>query len=96
MKTIVPDPPAERGITTAGLETFLQAGTPPVNLLRVQPGIPVDAAYEHVSILMGYIKHLVREGDMEDDHKLLGAADYLCDMANALLNDIEIAKGERH
>ncbi|MBK5012472.1 DUF3077 domain-containing protein, partial [Pseudomonas sp. S60] len=29
---------------------------------------------------MGYIKHLVREGDMEDDHKFLGAADYLCDM----------------
>lgn len=29
-------------ITTAGVETFLQAGTPPVNLLRVQPGIPVD------------------------------------------------------
>ncbi|MDP9663778.1 UNVERIFIED_ORG: hypothetical protein J2W16_001492 [Pseudomonas cremoricolorata] len=56
----------------------------------------MDAAYEHVSILMGYIKHLVREGDMEDDHKLLGAADYLCDMANALLNDIEIAKGKRH
>ena len=33
---------------------------------------------------------------MEDDHKFLGAADYLCDMANALMNDIEIAKGKAH
>ena len=96
MKTIVPDPPAEHGITTAGVETFLPAGNPSLNMLRVEPGIPVDAAYEHVSILMGYIKHLVREGDMEDDHKFLGAADYLCDMAKALMNDIEIAKNKAH
>lgn len=45
---------------------------------------------------MGYIKHLVREGDMEDDHKFLGAADYLCDMAKALMNDIEIARNNAH
>lgn len=49
-------------VTTAGVETFLAAGNPSLNLLRVEPGVPVDAAYEHVSILMGYIKHLVREG----------------------------------
>lgn len=33
---------------------------------------------------------------MEDDHKFLGAADYLCDMAKALMNDIEIAKNKTH
>ncbi|MGY4524636.1 hypothetical protein ACVWZT_001450 [Pseudomonas sp. TE21394] len=56
----------------------------------------MDAVYEHVSILMGYIKHLVREGDMEDNHKVLGAADYLCGIAKALMNDVEIAKNKAH
>ena len=81
-------------ITTAGLETFLEVGDPPVGLLRVQPGIAIDDAYEQVSVLLSYIKHLPREGDMEDDHKLLGAADYLTAMAKALMNDIELAKNK--
>ena len=68
-------------MVTAGVQTFLEAGNPTVDLLRVQPGIPIDHAYEHVSVLLGYIKHLVREGDAEDDHKLLGAADYLLALA---------------
>jgi hypothetical protein len=79
-------------ICTVGVETFLDVGNPPRNLLRVQPGIPIDVAYDQVSILLGYIKHLVREGDMEDNHKLLGAADYLSMLAKALMNDVEIAK----
>ncbi|MCO6690886.1 DUF3077 domain-containing protein [Pseudomonas shirazica] len=83
-------------ILTAGLETFLEAGNPTLDLLRVQPGIPIDDAYEHVSVLLGYIKHLVREGDMEDDHKLLGSADYLLAMAKALMNDIELARNKLH
>ncbi|MFJ4344637.1 DUF3077 domain-containing protein [Pseudomonas sp. NPDC089401] len=92
MNKRVPDAP----ITTAGVETFLEAGNPPADLLRVQPGIPIDDAYEHVSVLLGYIKHLVREGDMEDDHKLLGASDYLLALAKALMNDIEIARNKAH
>ena len=92
MKTIDSDPNSPKPITTAGVETFLAAGNPSLNLLRVEPGVPIDAAYEHVSILMGYIKHLVREGDMEDDHKLLGAADYLSAFAKAIMDDIEIAR----
>ncbi|MFJ4443099.1 DUF3077 domain-containing protein [Pseudomonas sp. NPDC089422] len=87
---------AAKTIVTAGVETFLEAGNPTVDLLRVQPGIPIDHAYEHVSVLLGYIKHLVREGDMEDDHKLLGAADYLLALAKALMNDIEIARNKVH
>ena len=81
-------------ITTAGLETFLDVGDPPVGLLRVQPGIAIDDAYEQVSVLLSYIKHLLREGDREDDHKLLGAADDLTAMAKALMNDIELAKNK--
>ena len=83
-------------LTTAGVETFLDVCNPPIDLLRAQPGIPIDDAYEQVSILLGYIKHLVREGDMEDDHKLLGAADYLSALAKALMNDIEMAKNRLH
>jgi len=79
-------------ITTIGAETFLGVGNPPINLLRVQPGIPIDDAYEQVSILLGYIKHLIHEGDAEDDHKLLGAADYLTVLAKALMNEIEMTK----
>jgi len=45
-------------------------------------------------VLLGYIKHLVREGDMEDDHKLLGAADYLSSLAKALMNDIEMGRNK--
>lgn len=45
-------------------------------------------------MLLGYITHLVREGDAEDDHKLLGAADYLSALAKALMNDVEIARNK--
>ncbi|HGA2318344.1 TPA: DUF3077 domain-containing protein [Pseudomonas putida] len=83
-------------MVTAGVQTFLEAGNPTVDLLRVQPGIPIDHAYEHVSVLLGYIKHLVREGDAEDDHKLLGAADYLLALAKALMDDIELGKNKVH
>ncbi|MFJ4064916.1 DUF3077 domain-containing protein [Pseudomonas sp. NPDC089996] len=79
-------------ITTTGAQTFLDVGNPPINLLSVQPGVPIDDAYEQVSVLLGYIRYLVREGDMEDDHKLLGAADYLIAMAKGLMNDIELTK----
>ncbi|HEN8709972.1 MULTISPECIES: DUF3077 domain-containing protein [Pseudomonas] len=82
-------------LTTVGVATFLDVGNPPVDLLRVQPGIPIDDAYEQVSVLLSYIKHLVREGDMEDDHKLLSAADYLSLLAKALMDDIEIAKNRQ-
>ncbi|MGE8051639.1 DUF3077 domain-containing protein [Pseudomonas monteilii] len=79
-------------ILTIGAETFLEVGNPPIDLLRVQPGIPIDDAYKQVSILLSYIKHLLREGDMEDDHKFLGAADYLTALAKALMNEIELTK----
>ncbi|MFK3776040.1 DUF3077 domain-containing protein [Pseudomonas sp. NPDC089406] len=84
------------GILTAGVATFLEVGSPPVKLLRVEPGIAIEEAYEQVSVLLGYIKHLVSEGDAEDDHKLLGAADFLSGMAKALMSDIEIARNRLH
>ncbi|MDF0731700.1 DUF3077 domain-containing protein [Pseudomonas entomophila] len=81
---------------TVGVETFCEAGETPLHLFRVMPGVPFDDAYEQVSVLLGYIKHLVREGDMEDDHRLLGAADYLSAFAKAIMDDIEIARNKLH
>ena len=88
--------PADHPLKTAGVATLLEAGPLSQPLLRVLPGVPADAAYEQVSILLGYITHLIREGDAEDDHKLLGAADYLSTLAKALVNDLEIARNRRH
>ncbi|MFF7066201.1 DUF3077 domain-containing protein [Pseudomonas sp. NPDC008258] len=81
---------------TVGAETFCETGEGPCHIFRVMPGVPFEHAYEHVSVLLGYIKHLVREGDMEDDHKLLGAADYLSAFAKAIMDDIEVARNKRH
>ncbi|MEN8640761.1 DUF3077 domain-containing protein [Pseudomonas sichuanensis] len=84
--------PTSRSPATAGEERFFEVGNPPINLLRVMPGVPEDLVFEQISILLGYIRHLVREGDMTDDHKLLGAADYLSALARALIDDLEIAR----
>lgn len=73
---------------TVGVETFCEAGEKSMHLFRVTPGVPFDDAYEQVSVLLGYIKHLVHEGDMENDHKLLGAANYLSAFAKAIMDDI--------
>ncbi|AUF98404.1 hypothetical protein M2396_003575 [Pseudomonas sp. BIGb0278] len=81
---------------TVGVETFFEAGDKPCHIFRVMPGVPFEHAYEQVSVLLGYIKHLVREGDMENDHKLLGAADYLSAFAKAIMDDIEIARNRMH
>jgi len=77
---------------TVGVETFSEIGERPSHIFRVMPGVPFEQAYEQVSVLLGYIKHLVREGDMEDDHKFLGAADYLSAFAKAIMDDIEVAQ----
>ncbi|CAM3980985.1 hypothetical protein CCOS865_01712 [Pseudomonas reidholzensis] len=81
---------------TVGVETFFEAGDKPCHIFRAMPGVPFEHAYEQVSVLLGYIKHLVREGDMEDDHKFLGAADYLSAFAKAIMDDIEIARNRLH
>ncbi|HDS1735760.1 MULTISPECIES: DUF3077 domain-containing protein [Pseudomonas] len=81
---------------TVGVETFFEVGEHSSHIFRVMPGVPFEYAYEQVSVLLGYIKHLVREGDMEDDHKFLGAADYLSAFAKAIMDDIEVARSQLH
>lgn len=80
-----PKPP----FTTHGLETFHEVGQPPVDLFRVLPGIPADHAYDEVTNLLGCIRHLLREGLLEQDTRLLVAADYLSAFAKAIMADLE-------
>ncbi|WP_313739031.1 DUF3077 domain-containing protein [Pseudomonas sp.] len=67
--------------TTAHLPSF-----------RLASSLPITCAHEHVSILLGYITHLVEQGDLEDDHKLLGAATYLSALAKTLIDDVELTE----
>ncbi|WP_312932687.1 DUF3077 domain-containing protein [Pseudomonas sp.] len=80
---------------TLGIRQFSETGKSAAAMFQVSPGVPFGEAYEHVSVLLGYIHHLVAEGDAQDDHKLLGAAGYLSAFAKAIVDDIEIAQNER-
>ena len=77
---------------TVGVQPFGELEGESLRLFRVMPGIPFEQAYEQVSVLLGYIRHLIHEGDLSDDHKLIGAADYLSGLAKAVMDDIEIAR----
>ena len=69
--------------TTAGIETFLQ-------LFRVQPGIPLERALDELSMLLGCIRHLTTEAEMDGDLLAGSAARVLSCMAKALINDLEV------
>ncbi|AZL71207.1 DUF3077 domain-containing protein [Pseudomonas oryziphila] len=68
---------------TEGRETCLE-------LFRVQPGIPLVRVLDEVSVLLGCIRHLSTEAEMEGDLLAGSAARILSDMAKALINDLEL------
>lgn len=69
--------------TTAGVEKFLE-------LYRVEPDVPLDLAFDELSVLIGCIKHLNEEAEMEGDKIAGSAARILSAMAKALINDMEV------
>ncbi|ERT18637.1 hypothetical protein O162_10455 [Pseudomonas putida SJ3] len=69
--------------STAGVEKFLE-------LYRVEPGVPLDLAFDELSVLIGCIKHLNEEAEMEGDKVAGSAARILSAMAKALINDMEM------
>ena len=69
--------------TTAGVEKFLE-------LYRVEPGVPLDLAFDELSVLIGCIKHLNEEAEMEGDKIAGSAARILSAMAKALMEDAEL------
>ncbi len=74
---------------TVGEETFLE-------LFRIQPGVPFDRAFDELSVLLGCIRHLTSEGEMEKDLQAISAARYLSALAKALINDMESARQRMH
>jgi hypothetical protein len=69
--------------STAGKETFLE-------LYAIQPGIPLDHAFDELSVLLGCIGHLSEEAEMEGNMIAGSAARILSAMAKALINDMEM------
>jgi hypothetical protein len=69
--------------TTAGKETFL-------DLYAIQPGIPLDHAFDELSVLLGCIRHLSEEADMDGTLSAGSATRILSAMAKALINDMEM------
>lgn len=69
--------------TTAGKETF-------IDLYTIQPGIPLDHAFDELSVLLGCIRHLSEEAEMESNLIAGSATRILSAMAKALINDMEM------
>lgn len=69
--------------TNVGAEKFLE-------LYRIEPGVPLDVAFDELSVLIGCIKHLNEEAEMEGDKIAGSAARILSAMAKALINDMEM------
>jgi len=68
--------------STAGTETF--------DLFRLQPNVPFNHAFTQLSVLLGCIRHLTTEAEMENDRIAGSAARILSEMAKALIDDIEL------
>lgn len=69
--------------TTAGKEPFL-------DMFRMQPGIPFDLAFSQLSELLGCIRHLTTEAEMENDRLAGSSARILSYLAKAIIEDMEL------
>ncbi|MFJ3449568.1 DUF3077 domain-containing protein [Pseudomonas sichuanensis] len=72
--------------STSGTTTCLE-------LYRIQSGIPFQHAFSELSVLLGCIRHLTCEAEMEGDLIAGGTARILSAMAKALIDDMEIGMG---
>lgn len=64
-----------------------------MELFTVRPGITFDDAFSELSVLLGCIRHLTTEAEMEGDLLAGSSARMLSAMAKALIDDME---GGRH
>ncbi|MDE1909926.1 MAG: DUF3077 domain-containing protein [Pseudomonas sp.] len=88
MAKIVPDPPLS-SIITLGLVTFGDYGENEKPLFRVNAGMPIGEALEHVSTLLHYSKTLAMEAAMDvRGEQYAWAAHYLCEMGKAVVDDL--------
>jgi hypothetical protein len=73
---------------TAGRETF--------DLFSLKPDVPFDHAFSQLSVLVGCIRHLTTEAEMENDRIAGSAARILSEMAKALIDDMELGLNKVH
>ncbi len=71
-----------RDPSTVGVESF--------DRFRLQPNVPFNHAFSQLSVLLGCIRHLTTEAEMENDRIAGSAARILSEMAKALIDDMEL------
>ncbi len=59
------------------------------DLFPLQPNVPFNHAFSQLSVLLGCIRHLTTEAEMENDRIAGSAARILTEMAKALIDDME-------
>ncbi|WMW05483.1 DUF3077 domain-containing protein [Pseudomonas entomophila] len=62
-----------------------------MDMFSVQPDIPFADAFSELSVLLGCIRHLTCEAEMEGDLLPGSSARILSAMAKALIDDMELA-----
>ena len=65
-------------------------------LFQIRPEISFDHAFEELSVLLGCIRHLTFEAEMENDRQAGSAARILSAFAKALVNAMETGRAKLH
>ncbi|MBV4504876.1 DUF3077 domain-containing protein [Pseudomonas sp. BW13M1] len=61
-----------------------------LDLFKVEPGVCFEDAFSELSVLLGCIRHLTCEAEMEGDLLAGSSARILSAMAKALIDDMEV------
>ncbi|QWA27632.1 DUF3077 domain-containing protein [Pseudomonas sp. RC3H12] len=61
-----------------------------LDLFKVEPGVSFEDAFSELSVLLGCIRHLTCEAEMEGDLLAGSSARILSAMAKALIDDMEV------
>lgn len=77
---------------TAGVSTFITTEDPPMDLFRINPGVPCDYALEQVSTLLGCVHKLIEAGVVDGDGDMIWSAYYLSGFAKAIIQDVELGR----
>lgn len=59
-------------------------------LFAVQGDVPFKQAFSELSVMLGCIRHLTTEAEMENDRQAGSAARILSGLAKALIDDMEL------
>ena len=80
---------------TAGVSTFITTEDPPMDLFRINPGVPCDYALEQISTLLGCVHKLIEAGAVDNDGDMIWSAYYLSGLAKAIIKDVELGRMKR-